>query len=989
MATIVVYGGGFQPFHEGHLSSYLQAKKAFPGATFYVAASNDVKQRPIPFKDKQFLAQQAGVVDPFVETKQPINPQEILSQYDPEKDIYVMVRSERDPVGYTKKDGSPGYYQPYVKGQPMVPFGQHGYVFVTKKHTFTVDGQEVFSGSQVRSMYGSADDAGRMKIIQQLYPKSKQQQMIKSLLDKYLASPQEPVVMPAKPNAISKLKNKALAEQIRKMRPLLKEASPATKLKFMKLMKTAIAESKQVVDLTQLDKIDQYKAASSNKDTQGSPAGLMWEDTGKNLSIDERLSIIESYYTSGSPNLLESTDSNMADYFLKLTAMSAKPTKNGEFLLLFLALMNNKVVQLRHPEIVTVLAKQGNEYTVKLKNGSVEQFPSKNIREKLVAASFFFDRSESYDKFRTILSLKFGLDLPEYESYTQQGVEEGKVFSNNKPKLIGLTFSELDRLSESAGSDNYAKFDEALKRNLRLPSWTNTVELYGVYLRKLTESKSGLTLLEGAQSNVEQTLLNELSSRSLGSIDHAKVGDSVALLHLVTLNIPGHKVVARLNGFLAPKEIAKITNNGSSQQLEFIDGSKYPEKDGGDIFQQTQGWNMTKLFPSSDAASKAYTFYALVGKKLSDELDFQSNVKQDIAEKFDDAAFSRHMDRLRAQKELEKTDPLRALVGQLHRDDAHAAKMKQRTPSTDDTNIHSPFHSSQGVNVGEAQGGISVKAWAAQVRNEHGSNVKFTNDKHGGGTVNRAIARNSQGETVGVYNRRTGDATVFEPTQGVVEGEAEALQYATKAHAGQTRAGGDAYITHPMRVADHIRQYKQSHNLDALISAAYLHDTVEDTDTTQEALHDLFGGLVASLVKELTSDPAQIQKMGKAAYLSHKMAAMSSYALVIKLADRLDNVKDITTAKTPEWRAKYAAETNQILNYIEKTRALSGTHQKLISLIRAKLSEIDNPQSVAEDKDPCWKGYKQVGMKSKNGKKVPNCVPKSNVSESTDYLEEK
>jgi len=61
----------------------------------------------------------------------------------------------------------------------------------------------------------------------------------------------------------------------------------------------------------------------------------------------------------------------------------------------------------------------------------------------------------------------------------------------------------------------------------------------------------------------------------------------------------------------------------------------------------------------------------------------------------------------------------------------------------------------------------------------------------------------------------------------------------------------------------------------------------------------------------------------------------------------------------------------------------------LISLIRAKLSEIDNPQSVAEDKDPCWKGYKQVGMKSKNGKKVPNCVPKSNVSESTDYLEEK
>ena len=178
----------------------------------------------------------------------------------------------------------------------------------------------------------------------------------------------------------------------------------------------------------------------------------------------------------------------------------------------------------------------------------------------------------------------------------------------------------------------------------------------------------------------------------------------------------------------------------------------------------------------------------------------------------------------------------------------------------------------------------------------------------------------------------------------MAEGEEEALQYATQAHAGQTRAGGDPYITHPMRVADHIRQYKQSHNLEALISAAYLHDTIEDTDTTHEILHDLFGGLVASLVQELTSDPEQIKQMGKAQYLSHKMAAMSSYGLVIKLADRLDNVKDITTARTPQWRAKYKAETEHILNFIEKNRVLTGTHRKLIGLIRNKIGELVEPQ---------------------------------------------
>ena len=241
MAVIVVYGGGFQPFHVGHLSSYLQAKKAFPEAAFYIAASNDTKTRPIPFNDKQFLAQQAGVVDPFVEVKLPIRPQEILDKYNPEQDIFVLIRSERDPVGYTKKDGSPGYYQPFENLESCAPFATHGYVFVTKKQVFKLNGQEVYSGTQVRDMYSNSDDQGKINIISQLYPKSKQQKMIKKLLDKYLSNTQ-PMDLP-KPNAIKKLKQKQLAETISKIRPLLKEASVEKKLKFLKLMKSALTES--------------------------------------------------------------------------------------------------------------------------------------------------------------------------------------------------------------------------------------------------------------------------------------------------------------------------------------------------------------------------------------------------------------------------------------------------------------------------------------------------------------------------------------------------------------------------------------------------------------------------------------------------------------------------------------------------------------------------------------------------------------------------
>lgn len=250
--VIVIYGGGFQPFHAGHLSSYLEAKAAFPNADFYIAASNDTKTRPIPFTDKKFLAQQAGVTSPFVEVKLPIRPIEILDKYDPEHDIFILVRSERDPVAYTKKDGTPGYYQPFVGLKKAKPFASNGYIFVTKKHDFILNGQEVYSGTQVRDMYASSDDAGRIAMIDEMYPNSNKKATIKQMLDKYLAtSDAEPVIAKPVKGAIKKLKTKQLAEHvstlIRKIRPLLKEASPEQKLKFLKLIKTAIVENKLAV----------------------------------------------------------------------------------------------------------------------------------------------------------------------------------------------------------------------------------------------------------------------------------------------------------------------------------------------------------------------------------------------------------------------------------------------------------------------------------------------------------------------------------------------------------------------------------------------------------------------------------------------------------------------------------------------------------------------------------------------------------------------
>jgi hypothetical protein len=107
-------------------------------------------------------------------------------------------------------------------------------------------------------------------------------------------------------------------------------------------------------------------------------------------------------------------------------------------------------------------------------------------------------------------------------------------------------------------------------------------------------------------------------------------------------------------------------------------------------------------------------------------------------------------------------------------DQGYSVQVLNVKVNDDDTDwfIQGSFDNPGFANEGMAEGssGVSVRQWANQVRKDHGPDVKFRNRQEGGGAVDSVIAKNSQGETVGVYNRKTGYPTVYEPKQDVAEG---------------------------------------------------------------------------------------------------------------------------------------------------------------------------------------------------------------------------
>ncbi|MBX2835105.1 MAG: bifunctional (p)ppGpp synthetase/guanosine-3',5'-bis(diphosphate) 3'-pyrophosphohydrolase [Micavibrio sp.] len=142
----------------------------------------------------------------------------------------------------------------------------------------------------------------------------------------------------------------------------------------------------------------------------------------------------------------------------------------------------------------------------------------------------------------------------------------------------------------------------------------------------------------------------------------------------------------------------------------------------------------------------------------------------------------------------------------------------------------------------------------------------------------------------------------------------EAVQYAKKMHEGQTRSSGEPYYTHPVEVSGILAEMKMD---TASIITAILHDTIEDTPATYEDLDERFGHEVADLVdgvSKLTRIESKTVEGKQAENFRKLLLAMSEdiRVLLVKLADRLHNMRTIGGHKKPEKKRRVALETMEI-----------------------------------------------------------------------------
>ena len=149
----------------------------------------------------------------------------------------------------------------------------------------------------------------------------------------------------------------------------------------------------------------------------------------------------------------------------------------------------------------------------------------------------------------------------------------------------------------------------------------------------------------------------------------------------------------------------------------------------------------------------------------------------------------------------------------------------------------------------------------------------------------------------------------------------EAAEFAAHRHRDQRRKGKSKrpYVGHCIEVASMLASIGKVEDPNVII-AALLHDTVEDTETSREEIREKFGQTPADLVAEVTDDKSLKKKERKALQVEHA-PSLSPGAKLIKVADKISNVREIAHDPPKKWsrsrRREYFDWAEQVVNAME------------------------------------------------------------------------
>lgn len=169
---------------------------------------------------------------------------------------------------------------------------------------------------------------------------------------------------------------------------------------------------------------------------------------------------------------------------------------------------------------------------------------------------------------------------------------------------------------------------------------------------------------------------------------------------------------------------------------------------------------------------------------------------------------------------------------------------------------------------------------------------------------------------------------------------AEAFEFACEAHAGQMRDEGTPYIVHPVRVAAALVNELEVFS-PRLVCAALLHDVIEDSPTSRAQIAQMFGEEIAEVVWLLT----KFEEVSLAEYLSAIEAKGETGAPIVKLCDRLDNLRFLTSSPRTEKIRRYIRTTEAYyLPMAARTNAyVHDQMELLLDLARTHLEGVSSP----------------------------------------------